>query len=768
VLIALVAVVSLFDLAAAQSAESWTSFRTKGFSIMGNAAQPELQAAAVKVEQFRWAVSRLYPYLKLDNGKPTQIVIFRDAQAYFEFLPRRPDGSADVGVAGYFQAGEDANYITLAVSHRQLDPLSTAVHEYVHLLIDANFDRTKLPPWLSEGIAEYFETLRLDDKNIVLGDAQPEHLRLLRRSPAIPLDEFFTLNAKDLRTMAPEKRRLYYAQAWAVVHLLMQRHAITIRDFSSGQIFTNTLTDDELAKAIRGENKRSEVVAADETPPPEKFAMSDMPLAAVNATLGDLLLHTGETMRGEALLRKALADDASQALANASLGLLLVRQDKAAEASDLLKRAMTGGLANHLVITGYAFSLLQPLAKTGADISDDLAREIRMLLRRAAVLEPTYTESYRLQAFLNYIRDEDLDGALALLQKALSIKPGDADLQILLARILLRREDIGRARQIAEQVAAASSDAKQKADAADIVKAAYEYTQARSAAAEPSKLNIVFSERPRLVILKRSWLTDADVARIDEERINNNFNRIIIRPVSGEQQIVGRIEKIACAGASIVYRIKSGDTAVNLTSTDFSSVKMTVAREGENTFEIGCGAGLARELAVINYRPALVPAGNKSIGQLTAISFVPENFRLKTSDEMNAARQVAIDDDTIRRSGPSVDVNPETIHRSISQNLRRLQKGEQRLAGTIEKINCTAGRAEFTVLSGDKRFRLLSLPGSHAVTGWFTVASSQISLACGTGPIAASALITFFPGSQTGDVDGELRAIEFVPEGFVP
>ena len=207
----------------ARSADSWTSVRSKHFNIVGNASAAQLQSAAVRLEQFRWAFSHLYPQLKLDNDSRTRFIIFKDAASYFEFLPKRPDGSTDIGVAGYFQPAEDVNYITLAASDGQSDPYSTAVHEYFHSIAESNFERSQLPPWANEGLAEYFETVRVENgRSIIVGGGQNEHLRLLRHSALIPLTEFFAITAADLKAMTTERRRLYYAEAWAVVHTLIQ------------------------------------------------------------------------------------------------------------------------------------------------------------------------------------------------------------------------------------------------------------------------------------------------------------------------------------------------------------------------------------------------------------------------------------------------------------------------------------------------------------------------------------------------------------------
>lgn len=728
-----------------------------------------MRSAAERLEQFRWSFSRLYPRLRLDNGKPTEIVIFRDAAAYFDFLPRRPNGLADVGVAGYFQAGENRNYITFAVSQRQLDPFSTAVHEYVHSVLDANFDRAKLPPWLSEGLAEYFETTRLDGKKIILGESQNEHIRLLQRAGAIPLAEFLSLTASDLKTISPDRRRVYYAEAWAIVNILMHKNGASIDGLAAQKVEATAELDNALKKLINSGPEKAATFAIDESATiPDAVTISDISPASVSARLGDLLLHTSDLARSETFLRDALDADPSESLANASLGLLLLRQEKAAEARAFLEKAVNAGSTDHLVLTGYAFSMLGPFAKNGTEISDKTAIEIRTLLKRAAAIEPGYADSYRLMALLNFLRDEDLDEALSLLQKVLTIKRDDPDAQLLTARILLRLERIDPAREAAERVTTGTGNALQKADASEIIRATYEYKRAQIAV-QPVRMDITLGERQNLVILKRSWLTDADVAQIDEERINNNFNRIILRSATDESQIVGRIEQIACSGEKIAFKIRSKDgTPVLLSGSDFFSIRMTVAREGDSTFQIGCDASLANELAVINYRPAVAPARDRSLGQLTAISFVPESFRLKTFAEMVAARPVAIDDDTVRRSGPSAEITPESIHRSIAQSLRKLQKGEQRITGTIEKIDCSPGNVVFTISGADRSYKVIQSTNGRPEIGWFTVASSQLPLACGSGPIGATTLITFMPTGQQNGLDGMIKAIEFVPDGFLP
>ena len=770
----------------AQSADVWNSVDSQYFSIIGNASVANLQATAIRLEQFRWAFSHVYPNFKLDNDRKTKIVLFKDAASYFEFLPKRPDGSTDVGVAGYFQPGDDINYITFALSSERTDPLSTAVHEYFHSVLESNYDRAQLPPWVNEGLAEYFETVSIaDQKNIVVGSQQIEHLRLLRRSTLIPMAEFFTVTSSDLKVMSPERRRLYYAEAWAVVHTLMQNDSLALGDLITSiarwsgkngitpaeQAIMYTMLEQEMNRAIRGSFLTPQsVTQADNIPafrPPTAELVGS---AAVWTTLGDLLQHTGELGRSETFLRRAVAAQPDDAQANGAFGVLLVRQEKPDDAKPYLQRAVAAGNKTPLVLFNCAYATLHDyMSGSSIDgIPDEAAQTVRILLQGAISAGPLFSESYRLLALVDFVRDEQLDDAVGLLQKGLTIKKDDAEMQLLLARILLRREDVTRAGQIAERIASTTSDTKRKAEADEIVKAVYDYNAAKSTAAMPVRLNITVGERQGLVVLKRSWLTDDDIAAIDRERENNNYNRLIIRPVTGEVQVLGHIEKITCAGNSIAYRVKTADTVLSLSSGDFNGVRMTVAREGNNTFQIGCEADLSKELAAINYRPRTANNPAKSQGEVTAISFVAEDFHLKSISEMFAARLVAIDDDTLRRSGPKPAITPESIRRSIEQHLRRLAKNEERIAGTIQSIRCSTTEVDFLVVSGGKTYIFASGVPSRVDMGWFTVASSQLPFTCGSGPVASNTIITFVRNTNFTNANGELKSIEFVPDGLVP
>jgi len=758
---------------AAQSASEWHSATTRHFTLIGGAPESDLASEAARLEAFRAAFVRLYPQLKIESGKPTVAVLFKDAAAFESVLPKRADGGMDSGVTGYFLASESQNYIALALDQKR-PARSPIIHEFIHLMLDANFGTASLPPWLNEGLAEYFDAMRsADDAALLIGGEDRGHLQLLRRVGLIPVSELVAIDANGLRSMSVDRRRQFYSESWLLVRQLIADGKLKVEDLSqvleklkpggdplsaafgieaatTQTALTKTLAERSPKSATRRVAAATDLSAASATP---------LASARASAILGDLLFQMGDADRAGGYLRDALASDKNEPLANAVYGKLLVAQNKWTDATPFLKTAVDAGSTDHWVYYDYAFVLSREFL-TGeviGDISDAAANDIRRALQRSLELEPSFVESYRLAALVDLARDENLDEALAFARRALTIKSDDANLKLLLARILLRREDADSARRLAAEVTA-SADVNQKAEAGEIIRTADEIADARAASKAQNQLSLSVARAMPIAVLKRSWLTDADLEKIETDRVNNNFNRLIIRPRTGEQQVVGHIQRIACNGNDVSYYVNTGSDTVILRSTEFNSVQMTVAQEAGNSYSLDCGAKLDKVLTVINYSP--VSTGR---GVVTAISFVPDDFRLKSLREMLAARMVAIDDDTLRRGAPPVAVNAESARRSIQNDLRKPRKDETRVLGQIEKIECSGNNWVMQIVADGRHIRFGPPRVGEPSLGWFTVASTQLPLECGGGPLLASAVFAY---AKSDTLDGELRAIEFVPDGF--
>ncbi len=81
-----------------------------------------------------------------------------------------------------------------------------------------------MQPWLNEGLAEYFETFQIenDRQTATLGGLNDEHLLLLQENKLIPFEAFFDTDYYSLRKQGNHGAGLFFAQAWALTHYLMQ------------------------------------------------------------------------------------------------------------------------------------------------------------------------------------------------------------------------------------------------------------------------------------------------------------------------------------------------------------------------------------------------------------------------------------------------------------------------------------------------------------------------------------------------------------------
>jgi len=656
---------------AAAAAENWTGVRTRNFFLIGDADEKDIRKTAMRLEQFRETFRLLFPQIKLDGGIKTNVVVFKNSVSYRPFKPKRPDGSIDDAVAGYFQPGEDVNYITLSVGDKS-NSYSTIFHEYVHFLLDRNIGRSDLPPWLNEGLAEYYETLHvIDNQRISLGGPPNGHLLLLRQNELISFKTFFAIDNSSLHRNGDESRSLFYAQAWAMVHYLFHTGkganenqfnrflALIAKKEAPESAFQQAFQTDyaALEKALRKYIEQpalsSTVVTLSQKLAFEtSLTATSLPEAQTAAYLGDLLYHTGNVAEAENFLRKALALDGNLSIANASLGLVLAQQKKFSEAKKHLEKAIAADRTNHFARFNYAYAISRESMDEFDNLSEfppEAFRRMRDALQETISINPTFAESYRLLAFINMVNDGELDESVELVKKGLALQPGNQEFNLLLAQIFLRQEKYEEAKAIAQKIAKTSADAQIWSEAQDILSTVRQYFAVKASGEREADGAKIFGPLPPR-ILKRSSLSDADVVRIDEERKVTNLNIFLEKPRFGEKQVIGYVERISCMDGEINYAVRSTDDSFIIMSYDFAGLRLNVLTEGEESFRLDCGAGFDKKLAAMTFRPF---AGSKPNirGQLTSLTFVPDFFRLKTAEEMANRRTVIIEDDRRFTSG---------------------------------------------------------------------------------------------------------------------
>ena len=209
--------VALLGQPTAQAKDNWTSVRSKNFFLVGNASEKEIRAVANRLEQFRKVFALLFPRANFTAPVPTTVIVFKSDSSYKPFKP-------NPNIAGYFQSGEDVNYITLTTERTsEENPFGVIFHEYVHLLVNNTIGHA-VPLWFNEGLAEYYSTLTItdEDRKAVLGNLISNHVLYLRENKLVPLRTLFAADYKSPYYNEGNKMNIFYAESWMLMHYLLQ------------------------------------------------------------------------------------------------------------------------------------------------------------------------------------------------------------------------------------------------------------------------------------------------------------------------------------------------------------------------------------------------------------------------------------------------------------------------------------------------------------------------------------------------------------------
>src|SRR5215210_2227984 len=320
------ALVLLLAAQAASAKETWTSVRSQNFFLVGSASEKEIRQVATRLEQFREVFTRLFPKVNFNTPAPTTVVVFKNDSAYKPFKPVADGRVVEVG--GYFQSGEDVNYITLTPERAGggENPYGTVYHEYTHLLVNNSLGPGQAAPWFNEGLAEYYSTFAVeDDRKVHLGRLIDYHIYLLREQRMIPLSQLFAVTHYSLERDKHNVRSIFYAESWALMHYLILGNdgkrlpqlgeflSLTKKGVPTDEAFkrafqTDTATiEKELQKYVQGYSFVGKIVTFDRKLEFDS-QMTAAPLtdAQAEAYLGDLLLHINRPEDAAVRLQHAL------------------------------------------------------------------------------------------------------------------------------------------------------------------------------------------------------------------------------------------------------------------------------------------------------------------------------------------------------------------------------------------------------------------------------------------------------------------------------
>jgi tetratricopeptide (TPR) repeat protein len=446
----------------ADKQETWVEATTPHFTVLSNDGEKTARRIAQQFEQIRILYSKvLSPNLRLDPGIPIVIIAAKNEESLAQIIPEYWAQKGHTHPPGLFLPGSEKNYIAIRTDEHGEFPYLIVYHEYVHLIVNLNYQH--IPLWLNEGYATFLGSATLLPKSGRIGQPNQSELNALQETKLLPLEVLFRVGLDSPYYNEAKKTNVFYAESWALVHYLMSD--------------TSRQKDEQLSKYIAlVENGKDPVDAAKSAfgdlgqlkrqldsyvsrteysmyvvPLPDpvdsnSFPVRVVPPAEAEATLGEFDISRHQFEAARAKIEEALRIDPNSAAAQESMGLLLFREEKRSEAQKYFSRA--AALDSKSALTYFYDGML--LVSGGAEEED--MDEAQAALEKAVALKPELASAWDALASLYATDPQNMNKARDAAERAVKAMPGDPRYRFNLAVVLLRIGKFEDARAIAQEV----------------------------------------------------------------------------------------------------------------------------------------------------------------------------------------------------------------------------------------------------------------------------------------------------------------------------
>ena len=602
---------TIVGVAAPAAAADWVRVDTPNFVVVGESGPKRVKQVAEEFERFREALSRVLSASTASTPVPTTIVAFDTLRS---FAPYRPlyDGKP-VQLNGYFASNDSYSVIALSLEDRE-QALRTIFHEYTHL-IAANAART-LPPWVSEGLAEYYSTFAIspDGRSATLGKVILPHLQLLNDRSLLTHDELLAVDRESPLYNEGERRSLFYAQSWALVHMLLSGEPSRARELASyvtltdagtpsmdawRQVFGTIDVNRALEGYVRRQRMRGYKFAFErEIDTRVGDAVPQSP-ADVDAACGDLLRHVVPE-RAEVHLRRAAALQPPSARARSLLGLVKLRAGDTAVARALLLEAGAAGPSDWLVqydVAAGLSHLYDHSNRAGAETP-----HIRSALDVVLAARPNLAHAHFLRARV----EGATDAALSSVQRARLLAPGREDYVLAEAEIRTDRGEYAAARNLVAPYMSPRVRPELREHARTFMRQIVQLEAARTqeAAAAPPDAAPVSDTAPA---------TDSPAPQPD-------IVPVYREPGPGEQRTEGILEQIACTRGAVVLHVRTTDRLARFHAPTLEQIEFITYRT-DLSGKVSCGKRPAPDKVIVTWRAGEGDRMKAGDGRVVAVEF---------------------------------------------------------------------------------------------------------------------------------------------------
>ncbi|MBZ5676807.1 MAG: tetratricopeptide repeat protein [Acidobacteriia bacterium] len=336
-------IIALFCAADAYSESKWIRMQSPNFEAYSSAGERETRDALryfERVRDFFLQVNQREP----PRPVPMHVVVFGSEK---EYAPYRLNEFA----TAYYFGGAGRDYIVMGRTGEQAAQI--AVHEYVHLV--ARHAGLKFPPWLNEGTAELYSTIRMQGDKVLVGDLIPVRIQALKSDAWVPLAAILSAGPDSPYYNERDKAGSLYNEGWALVHMLqlspayVSKYSEFVRTVQSGvdsaaaleKVYGKTVSaiEKDLQEYTRSFQFYGRLFPVKLASVKESFPATPAPMFDVKLALTDLTNRPGKETETRKTLEDLAREDPKRPEPWASLGYLEWRGNRFSEAVDAFGKA---------------------------------------------------------------------------------------------------------------------------------------------------------------------------------------------------------------------------------------------------------------------------------------------------------------------------------------------------------------------------------------------------------------------------------------------
>lgn len=209
------------------AADTWVKAETANFIVYSNIGERDANAYAAKLEQYRFILSQFYLSREQQaQASPKFEVYLTDRRRHFkEVWPTIDDDVAGFvvtncveGITAFSHFDTDGpSRSSLSALRGENSSLEIIFHEYTHMFMAQNTSMAE-PRWYSEGMAEYYSTMKFNNSEMVLGYGSSWRISVLRGGGKL---DYEAILRDDPRLREDHHQASFYAQSWLLTNYLL-------------------------------------------------------------------------------------------------------------------------------------------------------------------------------------------------------------------------------------------------------------------------------------------------------------------------------------------------------------------------------------------------------------------------------------------------------------------------------------------------------------------------------------------------------------------